>query len=134
MRPIAPIIQAAKNGRDILDQACPAPTGNSVLRGFFKRLMLTVVSKRLDRGDVIETTRDLPAVGVVLPTGRRDLELMPEGQRSWRWLTLYTERPIVLDPDDKIKYQGTEYRIMSSIKEGDYGVCKYFLVNDYGRK
>ena len=131
MRTVPAIQQAAKSGRDILDQARPAPNGGSILTGWFTRLALTVITKTLVNGDLVEASTTLAVVGIMLATGKRDLEMMPEGQRSWEWSTLYTQRPIVLRPDDKVVYQGVTRRVMKVSENGDYGECKYYLVHDY---
>ena len=88
----------------------------------FVRLEKTVVD-----GEVVEKKiLDCVFNGVLEPIPPRKLMIKPEGQRSWRWWTLWTEQDLKIDwivQDD----EGVTYRVMTKTNWKQAGYYEYEL-------
>jgi hypothetical protein len=68
--------------------------------------------------------------GSLQPLKPQSLMLKPEGQRSWRWWTLWTES--FMNVGDKIvDYYGKRYKIMSTANWSGGGYYEYELVEGF---
>lgn len=61
-------------------------------------------------------------VGVLEPLPDRKLMIKPEGQRTWKWWTLWTKKPLELD-DIIVDKPGRIYRVMS---QSDWSSGRYY--------
>ena len=59
------------------------------------------------------------------------LSISKEGERSWRWHTIYAGPDLDLETDDIIVIHGTRYRIMDKENWQEYGYLKYSAIEDY---
>ena len=88
----------------------------------------TVVKKTIANFEVVETQYQEEIFnGVLQPLSPRKLSVKPEGQRDWKWLTLWTEKIL---PEDAI-IQGSDgryYRVMSQTDWRQAGYVEYQLV------
>jgi hypothetical protein len=65
------------------------------------------------------------------PFTAQRLSILPEGQRAWRWFTVYALKNLDLAPDDVVKIRGLKYRIMEKTDWHEYGYFKYDAIEDY---
>lgn len=119
-----------------LDTNTALPSMWETVQAFSQFLTFGVVRKQMVGFDVKETMKMVNFTGVVTPFGGRKLELLPEGQRYWNWLSVYEQcfhgrSCLLLRPDDTVMYRGKQYRVMTQQDYADYGYVYYELVEDY---
>ncbi len=89
------------------------PNVSGVVTRFASNIVFRFARKQVVDGILSETEIAEKVVrGSIQPIPPRKLLIKPEGQRSWRWWTLWTKQPLPIDVivvDDK----GVEYRAMS---------------------
>jgi hypothetical protein len=103
------------------------PTMRDVLAGFGRRNQFARVSKTAVDYEVSETKASVQwFVGVFQPIPTRKLIVKPEGQRTWKWWTLWTNQSLNLD--DIVQDQcNKQFRVMSVEDWGEAGYYTYEL-------
>ena len=89
----------------------------------FERIQ--VVKKTVQDFELVESVSDRSPIyieGSLQPMNARELLIKPEGQRSWRWWTLWTTEKLELDWV-VIDRNGSHFRIMNS---NDWEASGYF--------
>lgn len=70
--------------------------------------------------------------GVIQPYSVKQLNILPEGQRSWKWITLHCDTTLDLKVDDIVILYGQDrYRVMGLMDFKQYGYYEYHLVKGY---
>ena len=91
-----------------------------------------VYQERNVDGEITDLSKEMRIKGVLQPLKAEEVQLKPEGQRSWAWYqlhvksnyeTLYTEQVV------KINNQG--YKVMAVKNYDLYGYIEYHLIKDY---
>lgn len=83
------------------------------LWGLTDTAQFAVIRKEAVDGEVVETKADIDYFqGALQPLPARKLLIKPEGQRSWNWWSMWTERKLKLD-DEVEDAEGLRYRVMS---------------------
>lgn len=121
------------NGKDrpLGSYAGTMPDVSGALTDWFAPMNFGVVTKVVVNSQVIETQVPVATMGVWQPYSDRQLQMVPYGERKWKWFTLHALPALKLQPDDVVTYLGEQYRVMS---EKDYrlnGYVEYKLNNDY---
>lgn len=109
------------------------PNIGQSLRAWFQKITLIKVKKIINDFEISESRIPFTTNGVIQPLSGRQLEMKPEGQRSWDWLELHCENGLTLTTDEVVEYRGTKYRIIQQKAYTAYGYAYYQMVNDYGR-
>lgn len=78
-----------------------------------------------------ETAVETNFQGVWQPFTAQQLRMKPEGQRAWKWFQLHAHPQLILNPDDIVKFQNQNYRVMTKQDYSQYGFVEYHLTNDY---
>jgi len=103
------------------------PDMSDALSGFGKRIQLAVISKAKVDYDVTETkilTEWFTAIAQ--PITPQQLRIKPEGQRTWKWWTVWTTKALKLD--DEVKDNSDrQYRVMDVTDWSEAGYRKYEL-------
>lgn len=107
------------------------PDVSGAMLNWFQRLTFTRIVKTVVNFKVVETATNYSFQGVRQPFTPRQLEVLPEGQRKWRWETIHAQPSLVLDPDEIIYFSGTKYRVWNSVNYAEYGYVEYVIVEDY---
>jgi len=100
---------------------------------FFQNIVIELIYKQNDHGFLDETPTVIKTQGVRVTQTSRQLAMKPEGERKWKWSTLF----MVPDPkrslkeDDRLKIHGIKYRVMSDTSNLEYGVASFELIEDY---
>jgi hypothetical protein len=107
------------------------PNMESTMLDYFQAMTFETVVKTVVGFDVVETPTDVDFQGVWQPLSAQALMMKPEGQRAWKWFQVHAQVGLALQPDEVIKYQGVQYRVMARWDFAIYGYNLYHLVNDY---
>lgn len=122
-----------KNAKDVPLRSNPGtlPNVSDAMANWFQRTTFTRVNKTVTNFSNIETPVSYYFMGVVQPFTAQQLQMKPEGQRQWKWFTIHAWPDLILEPDDVIKIDSTNYRIMYKWDYKEYGYVKYDCVEDY---
>lgn len=95
----------------------------------FEQLVTTVVGF-----ESVQTPTITQFFGVFMPFVPREQTLLPEGQRAWTWIRLYTILPLTLNVDDVVVFpqlNNKQTRVMFRNDYGLYSFIEYKLVQDW---
>lgn len=93
------------------------PNMRSTLRGFSRELTFRKVEKISEEFETkTRVIDDAPFKGVIAPVPSRKLVMKPEGQRDWRWWSLWTSTKLVLGSSIK----GSDGRVYKVVNDADY--------------
>lgn len=118
------------NKRNIIDTN-DLPDLSAAVQAFFQKIKLEVVRKRNDDGYLKEKKHCIITQGVRVTFTARQLEMKPEGERTWKWSKLYTLPYPKLKLDDIVEIRGIKYRVMLLTDQAEYGYVEYDLKEDY---
>ena len=77
---------------------------------FYQALTIEVITKKTVNFELTETKRSVNFKGVIFPTEGEDLKIVPEGQRSFKNVTIFSEVTLQLNLDDIVLYKGIVVR------------------------
>jgi hypothetical protein len=106
------------------------PNVKEALKGWTKRVQFTIIKKKVTDFEVQEDTVTSPKISAMMqPVTAQKLLLKPEGQRQWKWWSIWTDTKMKLQLDWTLKdNQGKTYRIMEFTDWKDSGYYAYELV------
>ena len=110
------------------------PNVSSALNGWMRQMTLNrVVQSVSNFGDVSTTELPFSFMGAVQPLSPQELELKPEGLRSWEWLQIHMKTPITLtlSTNDLITINGRIFKIMAKKDYSQNGYIEYHAIYDY---
>lgn len=107
------------------------PNMGGTLEGWFQKMAIGLISKVIVSNRVQETVTPYEVMGVIQPFSAEELQIKPEGQRSWRWHMIHCQPSFPVKTDDTIVYRNERYRVMSKWGYDAYGFCQYDAVKDY---
>lgn len=106
------------------------PNMLSTIQRFEDTMEFTLVRKTIIDGDVAEASK-LPVKtffeGTIQALHPRELAIKPEGERSFKWLTLWTDMKLATD-DVVVDENGTQFRVMNNTDWRDGGYSQYQLI------
>lgn len=70
--------------------------------------------------------------GILVPLTPRQLLIKPEGERSWKWLSLTTTADVTMEPDDETVFEGMTFRVMGEALWRNNGLVCYHLLQAVG--
>jgi len=90
------------------------PNISDALDGLGDPLMVAVIAKSVQDFQAQETvTRFQEVYGVQVPTEPRDLLLLPEGERQWRYITFYSADTTLKNDYYVEDCEKTQFRVVS---------------------
>lgn len=108
------------------------PQMNTTLYGWEVPLTLERVIQDVIEGDLSTITQTINFKGVWQPLRNEQLELKPEGQRSWEWIWIHAvSSTLNLETADKVIFNNKRYKV---VQKKDYGLnsfVEYELCRDY---
>lgn len=122
----APLVNA-KNNRSMND----LPDVSEGIVDLMQPLVFTVIAKDTIEGVVQEREFKQRTMAMIAPLTAQQLKILPEGQRAWRWQSIYALPGLELKPDDRIIYKGINYRVMSKEDWQAYGYIHYQVCEDF---
>lgn len=119
------------NSQLIGDTNPTLPSMSATLEGWFQKLIIGLITKTTVNNRTEEAVTNIETKGVIQPLSIEQLEIKPEGQRSWKWHMLHCQPSLSLATDDTAVIKGGRYRVMGKFGYDDYGYVQYELVKDY---
>ena len=122
-----------KNGKDSLLSlnSGTLPDVSGGMLEWFQKITIGKIVKEVVNYMLQETITTINFYGVWQPMSAKSLEMKPEGQRQWKWITLHCDTSLLLSNDDIITYNDEKYRVMSKQDYSSYGYLEYSLVDNY---
>lgn len=115
-----------------LSQYSGMPQMNAAFAGWMSKITIIVITQVIVDGFPVDTEEKVFFQGVVQPLSPRQIELKPEGERSWTWLQIHClAGSLNLEPNNKIIFNGKRYKIMAN---NDYSLdnyMEYHAILDY---
>lgn len=107
------------------------PNVSGAMLDWFQPMIFETVVKTVEGFQVVEDGTEISFQGVWQPFTDRQLQMKPEGQRSWSWFWVHADPSLILKNDEVIKYLGVQYRVMAQKDYRLYGYVEYHLVQDF---
>ena len=115
-----------------LNQISGMPKMGAAFRGWMATVTLKKIIQTVVNGLVTDTDTLIRFKGVVQPLDPEQINLKPEGQRSFEWLQIDCfSGPQNLTTNDRIIYNSTPYKIMGVFDYSQNGYIEYHAVRDY---
>jgi hypothetical protein len=110
----------------------PFPYMGGVLPGWQNLMTLKKVTDTIVDFENVKTTEDFRFEGVFQPMPPREIALKMEGQRDWKWWSLWTKLGIEIFNGDIIEdFKGLRFRVMKKTDWAQGGYIKFDLVEKY---
>ena len=108
------------------------PNMANTLNGWEAPLELIREIQAVSDGDVSTTEEVISFQGVWQPLRDEQLQLKPEGQRSWEWYWIHAKAGMLnLNTADKIIFNGDRYKVMNKKDYSLNGFVEYQVIRDY---
>jgi len=108
----------------------PFPDMSDAFLDWQSSVKFSLVTKEVDDFEIKETLEEYNFMGLFYPSTPQQIALKPEGQRTWKWWSLITQKKLNLD--DIVKdINTTEYRVMSVYNWSQAGFYQYELTEKY---
>jgi hypothetical protein len=131
---VKPIINA--KDRLLSENSGTLPDVSGALLNWFQPLTFNRITKSTVGFQVVEALEAVCTQGIIQPFTAQQLQMKPEGQRAWKWLTIHAAPGCPLEPDDvitevNVRAGNTSYRVMSKRNFSACGYLQYEVVEDY---
>ena len=108
------------------------PNMANTLNGWEVPLTLVRIIQDIDEGDLVYTEERINFMGVWQPLRDEQLELKPEGQRSWEWIWVHAKAgELNLETADKVIFQNKIYKVETKKDYTLNGFVEYHLCRDF---
>ena len=108
------------------------PNMASTLNGWELPLSLIKVIQDVSEGDLVTTEKQINFMGVWQPLRDEQLELKPEGQRSWEWVWIHAKASeLNLETADKVIFNNKRFKVVDKKDYSLNGFVEYHLCRDY---
>ena len=97
---------------------------------FLQPVVLKKINKQQVNGYTQEIEIPIQTSAVVIPMST-EMSIKMEGERTWRWSTMYCLADLIFATDDVIIYRHSRYRIMHKMDYAQYGYVSYEMIEDY---
>lgn len=110
------------------------PQMQTAIFGFEQTIQFQIVKKTVSDHDLVESSKVKPVLwfeGCLQPLNPRELLVKSEGERKWKWWTLWTDMDLEVDTVVKDQ-EGVVYRVMASSHWSQAGFQQYQLTEGPG--
>lgn len=104
----------------------------TTLNGWEVPLMLVKITQDVVDGDLVTSESEIRFMGVFQPLSAEQLNLLPEGQRSWENVWVHCKATqLNLETASKVIFNGKRYKITQKKDYGLNGYVEYMLIRDF---
>lgn len=108
------------------------PNMATTLNGWEVPLMLVKITQDVVDGDLVTTESEIRFMGVWQPLSAEQLNLLPEGERSWENVWIHCKATqLNLETASKVIFNGKRYKITQKKDYGLNGYVEYMLIRDF---
>jgi len=108
------------------------PNLRTAVMAWSSQIDIQIVCKRQENYKTVESLLLKRIKGVIQPYSAKQLSILPEGQRGWKWITLHCDTQLQLEIDDIVILDGqNRHRVMAKLDHSLYGFYEYHLVRGY---
>lgn len=108
------------------------PNMANTLTGWEVPLTLVKVIQSINEGDLVTSEQTIKFQGVWQPLSAEQLQLLPEGQRSWENVWIHCKSGMLnLETADKVIFNDKRYKITQKKDYGLNGYVEYMLIRDF---
>lgn len=108
------------------------PKVHAAFRGWESDVVLTIITQTNVDGFVQNVEKEIKFRGTVQPLKAQEIQLKPEGQRSFEWLQIHAQAGDTnLNTNDRIRYFGRDFKIMALNDYTANGFIEYHAVKDF---
>lgn len=117
----------AKNGR-----TGPFPEMGGYLPIWSNSMTFTKITDEIVDFENVKISSDFECEGVFQPMPGQQISFKPEGQRAWKWWSLWTQTDYDINVGDNIiDFKGNKYRVMKRADWAQGGYYQFDLTQDY---
>lgn len=108
------------------------PQMRDTLTGWEVPLTLVKITQDIVEGDLVATETPIKFMGVWQPLSAEQLNLLPEGQRSWENVWIHAKSSqLNLETASKVIFNNKRYKITQKKDYGLNGFVEYMLIRDF---
>lgn len=108
------------------------PQMAQTLTGWEVPLVIIKITQSVVEGDLVVSEQTFNFMGVWQPLKSEDLQLLPEGQRSWDAVWIHAKSgQLNLETADKVKFNNRRYKITQKKDYGLNSFVEYMLIRDF---
>lgn len=115
-----------------LNQISGMPKMAAAFQGWTVPITIKKITQTIVNGFVTDTETTLQFDGTWQPLDPEEIQLKPEGQRSWEWIDLHC---MGVNPglatNDRVEYLGLRYKIMAVKDYSLNNFVEFHLVKDF---
>jgi hypothetical protein len=108
------------------------PNANNAITGWEVAIKLIKITTSNNGGKIKQNITTIPTIAIVQPLSPQELEIKPEGERSFEWLQVHIRIEnftLNITTGDKIEWQGKKYTIMNDLGYELYGHKQFHVCN-----
>jgi len=124
------MIQNAKDKR-LSQLQSGLPDVSAAVMELLQPVKAVFMQKRQIDGYTQEIAVRIDTKASVQPLSPQALKMLPEGQRAWKYFTVFCLNNVNLKPDEVFWINGKGYRIQDKSDWSQFGYFKYTCVEDY---
>jgi len=117
--------------RLVVDQIGSMPNQASVIKGWFRPLIIGHTANKFVNGEAQPTITTVNVSGHLQPSEPEKLEIQLYGDRSWKYFYLYVDCSLVMENDDNCAIAGTPYVVIGKKDWSANGFIRYRLHEDF---
>lgn len=108
------------------------PQMGNTLNGWEIPLVLIKITQDVLEGELVTSQQTFNFMGVWQPLSAEQLQLLPEGQRSWENVWIHCKSgSLNLETADKVLFNNRRYKITQKKDYGLNSFVEYMLIRDY---
>ena len=108
------------------------PNMSDALNGWEVSIVADYISQVNINNEIVNIAQKQRIAGVLQPLRPEDVELKPEGQRSWSWFMLHVKPHYnKLRVEQQIEINKQPYKVMSVKDYQHYGYVEYHVIRSY---